>query len=50
MSKAVSYKVDGSQLIVSVDPDGNGVAVIEVKLSLIELLSEVGHLFVKKAE
>jgi hypothetical protein len=50
MSKAVSVKIEGSKLVLAVDPNGDGESVVEVKVELVEVLDELGGLVGKKEE
>jgi hypothetical protein len=40
--KIVSYKIEGSNLVVSVDPNKDGTPVIEIKLNALEVFNEIG--------
>jgi len=40
-AKVVSYKLDGTQLIVLVDPNKDGTPVLTLTLSMIEVLNEI---------
>lgn len=48
--KVVSYKLEGANLVIGVDPNGDGEAVLEVKVNGMEALQEIMALFGKKAE
>ena len=48
--KVVSYRLVGAKLVISVDPDKDGNAVLEVSLDALEAFNEIASLLGKKAE
>lgn len=40
-AKVVNYKVDGTVLVVTVDPNKDGTAVIEIKIPIMEVFNEI---------
>lgn len=46
--KTISYKIEGTMLVISVDPNKDGNPVLEVRVPLVEVLNEIGSLIAKK--
>jgi len=46
--KAVSMKVEDGNLVIMVDPNKDGQAVIRLEISLLEVPDELAELFTKK--
>ena len=47
-NKALSFSFDGAKLNIAIDPNKNGSPVIEIKVDMAEVPSEVLSLFTKK--